>query len=51
VEKVPYMIVLGAKEAESRQISVRSRKAGDEGLHAIDSFVERIKKEISERVL
>jgi threonyl-tRNA synthetase len=51
VEKVPYMIVVGAKEAESRQISVRSRKAGDEGLHAIDSFVERIKKEISERVL
>ena len=51
VEKVPYMIVVGAKEAESRQISVRSRKAGDEGLHAIYSFVERIKKEISERVL
>ena len=51
VEKVPYMIVVGAKEAESRQISVRSRKAGDEGLHAIDSFVERIKTEISERVL
>ena len=51
VEKVPYMIVVGAKEAESRQISVRSGKAGDEGLHAIDSFVERIKKEISERVL
>ena len=51
VEKVPYMIVLGGKEAESRQVSVRSRKAGDEGLHAIDSFVERIKTEISERVL
>ena len=51
VEKVPYMVVLGGKEAESRQVSVRSRKAGDEGLHAIDSFVERIKTEISERVL
>ena len=51
VEKVPYMIVLGGKEAESRQVSVRSRKAGDEGLHAIDSFVARIKTEISERVL
>ena len=51
VEKVPYMIVVGGKEAESRQVSVRSRKAGDEGAHPIDSFVERIKTEISERVL
>ena len=51
VEKVPYMIVLGGKEAESRQVSVRSRKAGDEGAHPIESFVERIKTEISERVL
>jgi threonyl-tRNA synthetase len=45
------MIVVGGKEAESRQVSVRSRKAGDEGAHPIDSFVERIKTEISERVL
>ena len=51
VEKVPYMIVVGGKEAESRQVSVRSRKAGDEGAHPIESFVERIKTEISERVL
>jgi threonyl-tRNA synthetase len=51
VEKVPYMLVVGGKEAESRQVSVRSRKAGDEGVLPLDHFVERIKKEISERVL
>ena len=51
VEKVPYMLVVGGKEAESRQVSVRSRKAGDEGVHALEDFVERIKTEISERVL
>ena len=51
VEKVPYMLVVGGKEAESRQVSVRSRKAGDEGVHALENFVERIKTEISERVL
>ena len=51
VEKVPYMLVVGGKEAESRQVSVRSRKAGDEGVLALDNFVERIKTEISERVL
>ena len=51
VDKVPYMLVVGGKEAESRQVSVRSRKAGDEGVHPLDNFVERIKTEISERVL
>lgn len=51
VEKVPYMIVIGGKEAESRQVSVRSRKAGDEGSKPLGEFVERIKQEISERLL
>jgi threonyl-tRNA synthetase len=51
VAKVPYMLVVGGQEAESRQVSVRSRKAGDEGLLPLENFVERIKKEISERVL
>lgn len=51
IEKVPYMIVVGGKEAESRQVSVRSRKAGDEGSHPLPNFVERIKNEITERVL
>ena len=51
VEKVPYMLVVGGKEAESRQVSVRSRKAGDEGVLPLNQFVERIKTEISERVL
>jgi threonyl-tRNA synthetase len=51
VEKVPYMLVVGGKEAESRQVSVRSRKAGDEGAQPLNEFVERIKTEISERVL
>ena len=51
VEKVPYMLVVGGKEAESRGVSVRSRKAGDEGVHPLQNFVERIKQEITERVL
>jgi len=51
VAKVPYMIVVGGKEAESRQVSVRSRKAGDEGSKPLEEFVERIKQEIGERLL
>ena len=51
VEKVPYMLVVGGKEAESRQVSVRSRKAGDEGAQAVETFSQRLKQEISERTL
>jgi threonyl-tRNA synthetase len=51
IEKVPYMVVVGGKEAESRQVSVRSRKAGDEGSKPLEEFVERIKQEIGERLL
>jgi threonyl-tRNA synthetase len=45
------MIVVGGKEAESRQVSVRSRKEGDEGSQPVENFVERIKQEISQRLL
>lgn len=51
VEKVPYMLVVGGKEAGSRQVSVRSRKAGDEGSLPLEDFVERIKQETRERLL
>ena len=49
--KVPYMIVVGGKESESRQVSIRSRKSGDQGLMPLEKFVEHIKNEITERVL
>ncbi len=49
VKKIPYMLVAGAKEAESNEISLRSYKVGDEGAVAVDVFVDRLKKEIAER--
>jgi len=45
-ERSPYIIVVGEKEAENKEVAVRSRKNGDEGSLALDSFVERIIKEI-----
>jgi threonyl-tRNA synthetase len=47
LEKVPYMLVTGAKEAESRAVAVRSREKGDEGAVALDEFVARIKNEVA----
>ncbi len=51
IEKVPYTLVLGAKEAESRSVSVRSRARGDEGVLAVDHFVARVQEEIRTRAL
>ncbi|MFH1498271.1 MAG: threonine--tRNA ligase [Verrucomicrobiota bacterium] len=49
--KVPYMLVLGAKEAEARAISVRSRAKGDEGVIPVDEFIPRLLNEIKTRAL
>ncbi|MGP1562368.1 threonine--tRNA ligase [Filifactor alocis] len=46
LNRLPYMLVVGEKEASDRTVSVRSRYAGDEGIEAVDSFVDRICKEI-----
>ena len=46
MNKIPYMLVVGAKEEAEGLVSVRSRFAGDEGQKSIDAFVEQICKEI-----
>ena len=49
--KVPYMLVVGAKEEEEGLVSVRSRFAGDEGQKNLDDFMAAVKEEIRTRVL
>ena len=51
IEKVPYTLVLGAKEAEARSVSVRSRARGDEGVVAFEPFLARVLEEIRLRSL
>jgi threonyl-tRNA synthetase len=49
LEKVPYMLVLGAREEQAGEIAVRSRKNGDEGALGASEFVKRIQMEVKER--
>ena len=44
--KVPYMLVVGAKEEEEGLVSVRSRFAGDEGQKTLNAFIQDITEEI-----
>ena len=49
LQKIPYMLVVGAKEEEEGKVSVRSRFLGDEGAKALDEFIVSIKEEIKNR--
>lgn len=46
LEKTPYMLVVGAKEAQARQVSVRHRSEGDLGTMSLDAFICRCQDEI-----
>ncbi|MGI5905836.1 MAG: threonine--tRNA ligase [Candidatus Pararuminococcus gallinarum] len=46
LEKVPYMLIVGDKEAESGTVSVRSRKEGDLGAIPTDIFIKMAQREI-----
>jgi threonyl-tRNA synthetase len=48
-QKVPYMLVVGDKELESGEVSVRNRFLGDEGSQSLELFLEKIEGFIRER--
>ena len=49
LQKIPYMLVVGAKEEEENTVSVRRRFAGDEGAKSLDDFIAAITEEIKNR--
>ena len=51
MNKIPYMLVVGAKEEEEEKVAVRSRFAGDEGQKELGVFIGSVKDEIASRVI
>lgn len=49
VEKVPYMLIVGEKEAKDTTVSVRSRDEGDQGAMQSDNFIQKVQKEILDK--
>ena len=45
-EKVPYMLVIGGKEAEDKMVAVRNRKEGDLGTMTLEAVVAKLEEEI-----
>jgi len=51
MEKVPYMLVIGEKEAESGQVAVRRRDKGDMGAVAVDEFIQTVLADIADKTV
>ena len=51
LEKVPYMLIVGDKEVESKTVGVRSRKDGDLGALALDALCEKLAEEVRTRAI
>ena len=49
LEKVPYMLVVGAKEVEENTVSIRSRESAENETMNVDEFVARIKDEVENK--
>jgi threonyl-tRNA synthetase len=50
LEKIPYMLVIGDKEQSNNTVAVRERTQGDLGALSVTEFVDRLRREIRDRV-
>ena len=48
--KIPYMLVIGQKEVDAGNVSVRSYKDGDLGAISVEEFKAKILKEVKEKI-
>ena len=51
MQKIPYMLILGGKEAEAGTVSVRHRAKGDLGPRPLDEFLSDLREEADSRAI
>lgn len=51
LKKVPYMLVVGPREAANDSVSVRSKAEGDQGVMTVAEFAKKARREIVARVV
>lgn len=49
LQKIPYVFVVGEKEVEAKNISVRARDGVDLGAQEIDAFLAKLQKEVADK--
>lgn len=50
MQKIPYLLIIGDKEIQAESVAVRQRSKGDIGMTKLSDFIEKIKKEIKEKI-
>jgi threonyl-tRNA synthetase len=51
LQKIPFMLVVGDREAQAGQVSVRNRKHGDQGVKSVDGFIADVKQLIDTKAV
>ncbi len=51
LQKIPYMLIIGAKEKDAGAVSVRLHGKGDKGILELEKFIDALKAEIKEKAL
>jgi threonyl-tRNA synthetase len=51
LQKIPYMLVVGDREAELGKVGVRNRKHGDQGAKTLDEFVAELKQIVDSKAV
>ena len=47
LKRIPYMLIVGEKEAENGEVSVRKQGDGDKGTMKVDAFAEMVNNEVN----
>lgn len=50
VEKTPYILIVGVREAKQNTVAIRKRSKGDIGARPLEDFIQLIKKEIDDKL-
>ena len=51
LKKIPYMLIVGEKEASAGTVSLRKRTGGDQGSITLDQFISEARQRIASRAL
>jgi threonyl-tRNA synthetase len=51
MQKIPYMLIIGGKEAEAGTVSVRQRTKGDLGARSLEQFIRDLREEVDSRAI
>jgi len=50
MQKIPYLLIIGDKEIQAKSVGIRQRSKGDLGQMKLEDFLDKIKKEIEQKI-